>query len=410
MTMKVSKHDDALEHRDQAERQSEAHRLVAETMKNAWDLAPTWRARFEDAGLDREDLLGADVLKRLDVLMKTDLPGIQKLDPPFGGLATKPAHEFPRIFMSPGPIYDPQLGESDIGGFARGLRMAGFTSDDIVLNTFSYHLTPAGHAFESGAREIGATVIPAGFGNTEQQVDLVGTFDVTAYVGTPSFLALLVGRAEWQFRRACVSGEKMTEHERTQLESRGGSVSQVYGTADLGYLAGECEARDGLHLTEEAHIEILDHVTGEQVADGKTGQIVVTTFSKEYPMFRFGTGDLTQVISSDPCICGRTSTRIAGVTGRVGSGVKVRGMFVYEHDVSLAAEDCGLESFQLAVQRLNGQDQLLLRVGDDCAVDRDLAVAVAFRSRIKLSVRLTRGSQIGDDAAVLVDERDIWKS
>lgn len=406
----VKRITDLLETRRDEDRAEAQYSELVEIVEWAWDRAPGWKRRMEQVGITRS-MAGPDLLSALPVLRKTDLPRIQSEDPPFGGLATKPASEFRRVFMSPGPICEPQLGETDIGGFARGMRLAGLGPGDTVLNTFSYHLTPGGHAFDSGVLAVGANVIPAGYGNTEQQLELLRSFPVNAYVGTSSFLSVLAGAGEWRFDKACVAGEKMTEDERTALQAHGGSVRQLYGTADLGYLAGECNELAGMHVTEDAIVEILDPVTAEPVADGELGEIVVSTFSRDYPMLRFGTGDLTRVLSREACGCGRTSMRLAGVLGRVGAGVKIRGMFVYEHDVKSAAESVGLERYQLVVGRSEGRDLLELRIPATAVADDDVSVIVdAFRDAIKLTVKPVVTDELEISDAALVDARDIWDS
>lgn len=399
---------DPQEIRPEKDRVQAQYQELVEVVALARSKAPAWTRRLQQVGID-DGSTGPEILAALPVLLKSDLPKIQAQDPPFGGLATKPAGEFRRIFMSPGPIFEPQLGETDIGGFGRGMRLAGLGLGDTVLNTFSYHLTPGGHAFDSGVLAVGANVIPAGFGNTEQQVELLRSLPVNGYVGTSSFLSILVGAGEWRFEKACVAGEKMTEDERAALEAHGGTVRQLYGTADLGYLAGECMESAGMHVTEDAIIEILDPVTDEPVADGELGQIVVSTFSRDYPMLKFGTGDLSRVLTRDTCACGRTSMRLAGVLGRMGAGVKIRGMFVYEHDVRSAAESIGLERFQLVVGRREGRDLLELQVPLSSIADRDTATVVdAFRAAIKLTVTVVATDDLEDTAVALIDAREIW--
>lgn len=404
----VKRITDLLETRRDEDRAEAQYSELIEVVEWARDRAPGWERRFQQAGIT-SGMAGPDILSSLPVLRKSDLPRIQAQDPPFGGLATRPAAEFRRIFMSPGPIYEPQLGETDIGGFARGMRLAGLGPGDTVLNTLSYHLTPGGHAFDSGALAVGANVVPAGYGNTEQQLELLRSFPVNAYVGTPSFLSILAGVGEWRFDKACVAGEKMTEEERAVLEAHGGRVRQLYGTADLGYLAGECIELAGMHVTEAGIVEILDPVTAEPVADGDLGEIVVSTFSRDYPMLRLATGDLTRVLSRDACACGRTSMRLAGVLGRVGAGVKVRGMFVYEHDVRATAEALGLERYQVVVGRSDGRDLLELRIPTNAMGNSDTSRMIdAFRAAIKLTVTpvVTDDLEISD--AALVDAREIW--
>lgn len=391
-------------------RRTEQHRRISALLEGLWQAAPAWQQRLEESGLTPSDFGQPDVLTRLTPIAKNDLVTLQAGDPPFGGLFVGDLTASSRIFMSPGPIYDAQLGTTDIGGFARGLRAGGLRRGDIVLNTFAYHLTPAGHAFESGAMSLGCVVIPAGTGNTEQQARLLKDLPVTGYMGTPSFLATLVERADWRFRTACVAAEKLTEDERAALESRGGRVSQLYGTADLGYLAGECEARSGMHLTEDKVIEVLDPVTGQPVDDGEVGQVVVTTFSSTYPFLRLATGDLTQVISRETCECGRTSPRIAGVLGRVGPGVKIRGMFVYEHQVRAALSRHGLAAGRLVIGRTAGQDTLTLQIDQSLAPEQQTDLLRTLREEIKLRADVEIVPEVDTEGPLLHDAREIWQA
>lgn len=401
---------DPEETRRPEERREDQQQRVTALLANLWDAAPAWRRRLEGSNVSPADFGDPDVLTRLAPVAKSDLAALQMEDPPFGGFFIGDMSASSRIFMSPGPIYDAQLGTSDIGGFARGLRAGGLTRRDIVLNTFAYHLTPAGHAFESGALSLGCVVVPAGTGNTEQQARLLKDLPVTGYMGTPSFLGTLIERADWRFKTACVAAEKLTEDERAVLESRGGHVSQLYGTADLGYLAGECEARAGMHLTEDKVIEILDPATGQPVSEGEIGQVAVTTFSPTYPFVRLTTGDLTRVVSSEVCQCGRTSTRIAGVLGRVGPGVKVRGMFVYEHHVRAALSRHGLALGRLVIRRTAGQDTLTLEIVESLSDELQADLLRTLRDEIKLRAEIEIVPEIDADAPQLVDAREIWQA
>lgn len=409
MTAPSTEHDPE-ETRSPETRREERQRKISGLLAGLWQAAPAWRQRLQESGLTPSDFGQSDVLTRLTPIAKSDLVTLQAADPPFGGLFVGDLTASSRIFMSPGPIYEAQLGTTDIGGFARGLRAGGLTRGDIVLNTFAYHLTPAGHAFESGALSLGCVVIPAGTGNTEHQARLLTDLPVTGYMGTPSFLATLVERADWRFRTACVAAEKLTDDERAVLESRGGRVSQLYGTADLGYLAGECEARSGMHLTEDKVIEVLDTATGEPVNDGEVGQAVVTTFSPTYPFLRLATGDLTRVVSRDTCECGRTSVRIAGVLGRVGPGVKVRGMFVYEHEVRNALSRHGLSAGRLVIGRTAGQDTLTLEIDQPLTHEQQVELLRTLREEIKLRAELEIVPEVDTAGPLLHDAREIWQA
>ncbi len=404
MTVMAPPFDD-LETRDEETRRGDIEARLPGVLARAWERAPGWRRWLEAAGVQPADITSVHDLSLLPVLPKRRLQTMHAADPPFGGLLTVGLGEIPRLFMSPGPIYDPQHGRSDVGGFARALHAAGFGGGDIVLNTFSYHLTPAGHAFDSGAVSLGCVVVPAGVGNTEQQLQLLADVPVSGYIGTPSFLDILLTRAEppWRFRTALVAGERLTADLREQLEERsGGRVSQTYGTADLGLIAYECGARDGYHLGESHHVEICDPATGAPLPPGETGEVVVTTFSDIYPMLRLGTGDLSRELPAG-CRCGRTSRRLEGVLGRVGPGVKVRGMFVYDHHVTQAL---GATAGRLVVSRDGNQDSAVLEVESPCAVP-EAVLTGAFRdaAKVRAEVRIVPAGTLPQGGPMIIDER-----
>lgn len=401
---------DELETRSPDERRGALERALSETVRFAWDRSDAWRKRLDEARIAPAGIRSLEDLPAIPVLTKDDLRRQQAAAPPFGGFLTTNLGDLPRMFVSPGPLYDPQHGEVDIGGFARGLYAAGIRPGMLVLNSFTYHLTPAGHALESGALAIGATVIPGGVGNTEQQVEVLRDCPVDGYIGTPSFLSILLERApEWRFIRACVAAEKINEQDRASLERRGDSVRQVYGTADLGHIAAECEVAQGMHVTEDKLVEIVDPVSGAPAPTGGIGQVVVTTFSQIYPMLRFGTGDLSRWRTEEACECGRTSPRIDGVLGRVGEGVKVRGMFVYPHHVQGALS--GVDGLgELVIDREGQQDVVVLRVAGDLGEDETEAIGHRFRELAKVRAVVERVGE-GDIASpgVIRDVRDVWE-
>jgi phenylacetate-CoA ligase len=400
---------DELETRSSEARSAAHEEALRATLRRCWERSRGNRRRLEGAGLDPNGVRGLEDLAALPVLSKDELFRRQREDPPFGGFLTVKPTELPRIFVSPGPLYDPQQQDDDIGGFARGLYAAGIRSGMLVLNTFAYHLTPAGHAFESAARTIGATVIPGGIGNTEQQVELLQDLGVEGYIGTPSFLSILMERTPtWGFSRAVVAAEKLTEEDRKTFEERGGRVRQIYGTADVGHIAAECESADGMHVTEDKHVEICDPDSGRPVDDEEVGEVVLTTFSAVYPLLRFGTGDLSRWLSAEACPCGRTSPRIAGVLGRVGAGVKVRGMFVYPHHLGAALGELGIAA-ELVVDREGPRDVLTLRVEDTVAEEdlREVARRLREVAKVRAEVEAVPRAQIEQEGAIR-DVRTMW--
>jgi len=393
---------DELERRSPVARSAGFDGRVREIVAHVQASSPAWRTRMAEAGIDPATVRCAADLPRIPVLSKAALHEAQVAEPPFGGFLAGDIAGL-RLFMSPGPIYEPVA--DDGGGFARGFFAAGLRRGDLVLNTFSYHLTPGGYALEAGALALGATVIPAGVGNTELAAGLLAALPVTGYAGLPSYLATLLGKApEVTLRRAVVGAEKLTEVARSRLEERVETVRQLYGTADVGYLAGECREANGLHVTEDKLVTICEPSTGEPLPPGKTGEVVVTTFSPTWPLLRFGTGDLSAVIPEDGCPCGRTSPRLVGVLGRVGPGVKVRGMFVYDHHATAALEG---RRGRLVVGRTDGQDTLTFEVEGDVPAGEAAAIAERFRAAAKLRVEIVPApaGSLPADTPPLVDSR-----
>jgi phenylacetate-CoA ligase len=361
--------------------------------------------RLRAAALAPDDLRDVAALDRLPVLGKDELIGLQAEAPPFGGLLAPDAAPR-RLFQSPGPIYEPDLGGPDPWGWAPALRAAGFGPDDRVLNSFGYHLTPAGVMFEQAALALGSTVVPAGVGSMDLQARACRDLAVTAYAGLPSYLKALLEKADelgldprsWPLERAFVGAEPLPPSLRAWLEDRIPVVRQGYGTAETGNLGYECGAREGLHLPEDRLVQVCDPQSGEALWDGREGEVVVTVLSPDYPLVRFGTGDLSAFLG-EPCDCGIATPRIAGWLGRVGEAVKVRGMFLHPRQARAALDGFdGVERFRLVVDRHEHRD--LLR----CEV---VARAGAHASRLPAAVRERIRSGLRFDAeVVLVDGLD----
>ncbi|HYF64907.1 MAG TPA: AMP-binding protein, partial [Herpetosiphonaceae bacterium] len=320
--------------------------MVLERLRTLFDETQSThlRQRLAAAGIDGAGLESLEQLNRLPLLRKDDLRQIQAAQPPFGGLLGVPPEQLARIFQSPGPIYDPQGHGADYWGWREAFAAAGLVPGDIAMICFSYHLTPAGQMFDDSARALGCVAIPAGIGNQEQQLLALLHTGATAYVGLPSYLKALLDTSARQnvplsLRKAFVCAEPLPPSLRQSLESAGINVQQGYGTADLGCVAYECELKDGMHLRDDLIVQICDPASEQPLPDGEVGEIVVTTLNPVYPMVRFGTGDLS-ALSGEPCGCGRPSARLLGIRGRVGQGIKVRGLFVYPHQ--LAAVFAGL--------------------------------------------------------------------
>jgi phenylacetate-CoA ligase len=375
------------------------------------------RRRLERAGLTPRDLRGVDDLARLPVIKKSEMPDLQKADPPFGGFCTVPLARIRRIFVSPGPIFEPMGPEFSEFHAETGLYAGGFRPGDIVLNTFAYHLTPAAHGLDESLNLIGCTVVPSGTGNTEIQVQIAQALGATGYLGTPSFLMTMLTRAQEMgagplpFQVAQVGAEALPESLRRQFEAEHGILTrQGFGTADLGMIAYECSEKSGMHLVEEAITQVCDPQTGEPLPAGQIGEIVATVDNHTYPMIRFGTGDLT-IVTDEPCPCGRTSARMLGWRGRADEVTKVRGMFVHPRQADeVAARASGVRRFQVVVGRQGHQDTLTLRVeiepGADAAAARG-ALESAIRDVMKLrgAVEVVAAGTIPEGAKKIADER-----
>src|SRR5438046_1727363 len=304
-------------------------------------------------------------LSKLPVLRKSALLGLQKETPPFGGFNVTPPGKAKRLFMSPGPIFEPEGHTGDYNG-ARALFAAGIRAGDVVHNCFSYHLTPGAFILEAGAHALGCAVIPGGVGNTEAQLDAITQLQPSAYVGTPDFLKILLDAAEKagkdasSIKRGLVSGAALPPSLRKELSERGVAVKQCYAVAEAGVISYESDALEGMILNEDMILEIVRPGTGDPVADGEVGEVVVTTFNPDYPMIRLATGDMSAVLAgASPC--GRTNTQIKGWMGRADQTTKVKGMFVRPEQIAeVARRHLELTRIRLAVTRDGEQDAMTL--------------------------------------------------
>jgi phenylacetate-CoA ligase len=409
----VSDHYDALETRSSAARAA----ALATALPAAIHLARTHTPYFSQllAHLAKDDITDRASLAHLPVTRKSDLFALQTQSPPFGGLLAVPVGALARVFVSPGPFYDPEGSDPDYWGAARCLFAAGFRAGDIVHNSFSYHLTPAGSMFETGLRALGAAVIPGGVGQTEQQLSTIAAIRPTGYVGTPSFLRILLEKAietgvrVSSIRRALVSGEAFLPAVRSLFTERGIDAYQVYGTADLGLIAYESVARDGLVCNESCVVEIVRPGTGDPVPDGEVGEVVVTQLhNRAYPLIRFGTGDLSAILPGDSA-CGRTNVRIKGWLGRADQTTKVRGMFVHPHQIAEVVKRFPeIQRARLTVTRRDLDDEMHLTVAAIEPQDGlTQAVANALRDITKLrgEVTIVAPESIPNDGKVIDDQR-----
>jgi phenylacetate-CoA ligase len=378
----------------------------------ALDTSPALKAALAAAALNPETLTLAD-LPRIPLLKKETLPRHQAAAPPFGEWLAKPLAEVRRIFLSPGPIYDPEGFAPDYWGFAPALTAAGFRRGDIVLNTFSYHFTPAGAMFDGALQILGCVVVPTGVGNIETQVKALVDLRARGFTGTPSFLAAVLDKVGERgdpspLEVACVSGEMLPETLRHDLERRQRlRISQAYGIGDIGLVAYECAHRSGLHLAERVIGEIVDPATGAPVGLGETGEVVVTFLSDLYPLLRFATGDLSRLAAS-ACPCGRTSLRLERILGRVGDAVKVRGIFLHPHDLDRAiARHPEVTRYQAVVTRADHRDELAVRVEAAGAASLAEAVAESIReaTRLRATVDVVPPGTLESMEKRLVDRR-----
>ncbi len=390
---------------------------LRELVAHAWEKAPGVRRRMKKAGLRPAALSRVDDLARLPVLKKSAMPDLQKADPPFGGFCTAPLSRVRRIFVSPGPIYEPAGPEIGAWHAETGLYAGGFRPGDTVINTYAYHLTPAAHMIDEGLQIIGCAVVPTGVGNTDTQVLTARAVGARGYVGTPSFLLTILKRAQEMgvgrlpFEVAQVGAEALPESLRRTLEEEYGVFTrQGFGTAELGMIAYECSEKSGMHVVEDAVIQVCDPQSGEPLPSGQIGELVATVGNLTYPMIRFGTGDLT-VIADDPCPCGRTSARMLGWRGRADEVTKVRGMFIHPRQADeVASRVVGISRHQVVVTRHEHQDALTFRVELQESADPSAAKAAiehAIREVMKLrgEVEIVPTGTIPEGAKKILDER-----
>jgi phenylacetate-CoA ligase len=404
-------HYDALEARDPAVREREQFAALPGIVARAMT-APGWAKQL--AGVDPKSVNSRAVLARLPVLRKSDVVTLQKKNPPFGGLNVTAPGKVRRLLMSPGPIFEPEGGGKDWWGSARACFAAGFRPGDIVHNSFAYHLTPGGFILEAGLHALGCAVIPGGVGNTEQQLEAIAHYKPSGYVGTPDFLKILLDTAEKtgkdasSIKRALVSGAALPASLREELKTRGVAVLQCYATAELGVIAYESEAREGMIVNETAIVEIVRPGTGDCVAEGDVGEVVVTSFNPDYPMIRLGTGDLSALLpGASPC--GRSNARIKGWMGRADQTAKVKGMFVHPKQIAeVAARHPQLKRLRLVVGREGEQDSMTLMAecaAPDAALEAAVAATLQSLTKLKGAVKLVAIGALPNDGKAIADER-----
>ena len=404
---------DTRETRDPAAREGALMDALRAQVRHAKTHSPHYRATLAD--VDPDALVDRAALARLPVLYKSDLVDLQAKFPPLGGIATRPAAAFKRLYLSPGPIAEPEA-EQPHWRMERALWAAGLRDSDVVMNTFAYHLTPAGFMFDHALAALGATVFPSGVGNTAAQAEAIGRLGVTGYIGTPDFLKTILekadesGLATGTLTKALVTGGPLFPSLREFYAARGIAVRQCYGTAELGLIGYETEPGAGLVLDEDALVEIVTPGSGDPVAPGEVGEVVVTTFNAAYPLVRFATGDLSAEVEG-PSPCGRTARRLKGWMGRADQTTKVRGMFVHPRQVmAIVRRFDAVHRARLVVDEVDGADTLLLKAEVD-AGDEGLAAALAEAIRAECRVRgdvaFVARASLPNDGKVIDDVRKL---
>lgn len=373
------------------------------------------------SGVDLQTMDSPETLAQLPVLRKPELMELQAAEPPFGGFADPKALSHGRVFMSPGPIWEPQGFGADPWGAARALYAAGIRSGDIVHNAFSYHMTPGGFLIDEGARALGCLVFPAGVGNTETQVEAAAALRPKVYCGTPDFLKIMLDKASElgkdisSFKLGLVSGGALFPSLRDEYRGRGISILQCYATADLGIIAYETANAEGIAnlgmvVNEGLIVEIVRPGTGDPVGQGEVGEVVVTSFNPAYPLVRFGTGDLSAFID-EPSPCGRTNRRIKGWMGRADQRTKIKGMFVDPKQIAeIVRRHPNILRARLVVSRAGEQDFMNLLVSANGPLQAN-EVETSLREITKLggNVSIVEAEALPNDGKVIADERDYSK-
>jgi phenylacetate-CoA ligase len=410
--MAADRHYDALETRDPQERERALMAALPQQIAHAKANAPYFAALLRN--VDPRELTSRAALAKLPVTRKSALLALQKERPPFGGLVATPPSQLSRIFMSPGPIYEPEGKRADYWRIARALFAAGFRAGDLIHNCFSYHLTPAGSMFEGGAQALGCAVIPGGTGQTELQVRAISDLRPAGYAGTPSFLRIILEKGRElgadlsSLKRAVVGGEAFPPALQKEVASHSIAAFQTYGTADLGTIAYETEARQGLVIDEGVIVELVRPGTGDPVPEGEVGEVVVTTLTPDYPLIRFATGDLSAILSGvSPC--GRTNQRIKGWMGRADQTTKVKGMFVHPEQIAdVVKRHPEIRRARLVVSQESGSDVMTLRA-EASSADAGLAATVTdsltAATKLKGRVELVAPGSLPNDGKVIEDVR-----
>jgi phenylacetate-CoA ligase len=407
----MTEHYDKLETRPAAERDDDLFARLPALVAAALQ-APGWQEHLK--GVDAKAVNSREALARLPIMRKSALPAMQKAAPPFAGFVPAATSSFARLFTSPGPIFEPEGTEKDPWRAARSLFAAGFRAGDVVLNTFSYHMTPGGFILDSAARALGCPVIPAGPGQTEQQLEMIAHLQPAGYTGTPDFLKILLDAAKAANRnvscikKALVSGAAFPPSLQAEVKARGVDAYQTYAIAEMGVVAYESSAREGLIVNEDVLVEIVRPGTGDLLVEGEVGEIVVTSFNEHHPWLRLATGDLSKIMKgTSPC--GRTNARIAGWMGRADQTTKVKGMFVRPEQIAeLSRHYPALKKLRLVVTRENEQDAMTLRAesaNGGADLPEQVAATLQAVTKLKGRVEIVAPGSLPNDGKVISDER-----
>ncbi|MEE9376019.1 MAG: AMP-binding protein [Rhizobiaceae bacterium] len=408
----MTNHFDKMETRSHDEREGDLFTRLPNHLKTAVGVSPSLSKHLNEQDLGVVNC--REALAKLPVLRKPELMAAQTKNPPFGGFVNLKALAGSRVFLSPGPIWEPQGAGADPWLGARALYAAGFRKGHMVHNALSYHMTPGGFILDEGLRELGCTVFPAGIGNTEMQVEAAVALQPVAYTGTPDYLKVILDKAEELgkdlscIKRALVSGGALFPSMREEYTKRGVAVLQAYATADLGVIAYESSFKggptEGMIVNEDLIVEIVRPGTDDPVEDGEVGELVVTNFSMTYPLVRFGTGDLSAVLPGQSA-CGRTNMRIKGWMGRADQRTKVKGMFIDPKQIADLVKRHGeIEGARLIVARDGDQDVMRLLV-KGMGIDTG-AVSTSLRELTKLGGAVEVVKELPNDGKVISDERD----
>ncbi|MDH5558079.1 MAG: AMP-binding protein [Alphaproteobacteria bacterium] len=408
----MTEYYDELEIRDPGAREAALMAALPDAVANAKTNAPGFTKILGD--ITPGEITTREALARLPVTRKSDLIEMQAAQPPFGGLTTIPAGEMARLYVSPGPIADPEGRGADWWRFARALFAAGFRKGDIVQNCFSYHFTPAGAMFESAAHALGCAVCAGGVGQTEMQIQAIAHFGASGYAGTPDFLKIILDKAREMgtplptLKRALVSGGALLPPLRKEVRDQGINVLQCYGSADLGLIAYESDAMEGMILDEGIIVEILRPGTGDPVPDGEVGEVVVTTLNRDYPLIRFATGDLSAIMAGvSPC--GRTAPRIKGWMGRADQTTKIRGMFVHPAQIDrVVKRHPEISRARLVVGSVDGKDSAEFfceAENSDESLAKRISDSIQAEIKVRAEVRIVTKDKILKDGVVIEDTR-----